>query len=59
VVGKVRLSPRIARDPGAGARWVAAGAAGVRAGGLLHYPTWAMAAADRSWVTTPMPGAAA
>jgi len=38
VVGKVRLSPRTAMDPGAGADEGAELAAGVRAGGLLHCP---------------------
>ena len=45
VVGKVRLSPLVDFDPAPALGWVAAEAAGVRAGELLHCPTWAMAAA--------------
>jgi hypothetical protein len=45
VVGKVRLSPLVDFDAAPALGWVAAEAAGVRAGGLLHCPTWAMAAA--------------
>jgi hypothetical protein len=55
VVGKVRLSPTVNLDRGAGA----GPSRGYCRGSLCRRappcPTWAMAAAGRSWVTTPIP----
>ena len=53
-VGKVRLSPRTAMDPGAGAGWVAADCRGSPCRRAPPCPTWAMAAAG-PWGTTPFP----
>ena len=55
VVGKVRLSPTVNLDRGAGAGFSRGYSRGSLCRRAPPCPTWAMAAADRSWVTTPIP----
>jgi hypothetical protein len=55
VVGKVRLSPSVESDRGAGADPDRGDCRGSLCRRAPPCPTWAMAATDRKWVTTPMP----